>query len=131
MVHEMARKAWSMRDHVEQHERPGREQGRHRRRHGAGREEHHHPDQHADGLLGAQAEGHHLPADLVGLVDHQHVVVVGRWVASASQLPRTSTASPGASTISPGPEVSPVALHRDDHEVAALGDHPREHRLRR
>ena len=52
-----------------------------------------------------------------------------RCSSSAFQVPWSSSVSPAASTVSFGPVVLTSALHGQDDEIAARGDHPGEHRL--
>ena len=89
----------------------------------------HHRGQHAERLLGAEPERHDLAAHLVGIVDHEHVVVGGEVGRERLPGPAHQHAVAGGEHDLAGLQVLPVALHRDDHEVAALGDHPGEHRL--
>ena len=52
-----------------------------------------------------------------------------RRSSSAFQVPCSSSVSPAASTVSLGTQVLAVALHGQDDEIAARGDHAREYGL--
>ena len=110
----------------QQHHRAGSEQPRRRRRNGAGREEHDHGRHDPEAFERAWPECDRLASDGAGRVHRQHLRVVVDM--SIERVPRTLNQQ-GVTWREHGLAracVLALALHRQDHQLAAVGHHAGE-----
>ena len=115
-----------------QDDRTGSKQSGYRRRHDAGGEKQDHRDQDDDGLAGARPHGHGLTTHQLGRIDDKNVWIVEVDVEGLPgslkqhRVTRLQHDTAGVRCALTAAVSGAGALHRQNDQVAAFGDHARK-----